>query len=97
MASGRNTLKQLTDRLLSEGIEVKILRLTSMIGGEKMTTKQEQVIRKALEMGFYDCPRRIRQKDLAKLCGLSSSTLTELLRRAERNMIEAHTASHGIF
>lgn len=96
LASGRDTLKQLIDRLLSEGIEIKVLKLTSSIHGEKVTARQEQVVRKALEMGYYGYPRRIRQKELANVCGISSSTLTELLRRAERNIIKAHTGSHGI-
>jgi predicted DNA binding protein len=90
LASGRETFKQLADGLRSKGIEVEVARLTSSIedvDGEKMTARQQQVIQKALELGYYDYPRRIRQKELANACGVSSSTLSELLRRAERNII----------
>lgn len=96
LASGKNTVNQLMDRLLTRGIEVKVLELRSGVGRRKVTVRQEEVIRKALEMGYYDYPRRIRQKDLAKTCGVSSSTLTELLRRAECNIISAHTGSRDI-
>jgi predicted DNA binding protein len=90
LASGREIFRQLVDGLRGKGIEVDVLRLTSSIDdvdGEKITARQEQIIRKALELGYYDYPRRIRQKKLASACGVSSSTLSELLRRAERNII----------
>jgi predicted DNA binding protein len=90
LASGREIFRQLVDRLRSKGIKVDVLRLTSSIddvNGEKITARQAQIIRKALELGYYDYPRKIRQKKLADVCGISSSTLSELLRRAERNII----------
>jgi len=96
LASGKNTVNQLIDSLLSRGIEVKVLGLTSAIGSRSVTARQEEVVRKALEMGYYDYPRRIRQKDLAKACGVSSSTLAELLRRAEHNIVKVHTGRQGM-
>jgi len=96
LASGKNTVNQLIDSLLSRGIEVEVLGLTSAIGRRSVTARQEEVVRKALEMGYYDYPRRIRQKDLAKACGVSSSTLAELLRRAEHNIVKVHTGRQGM-
>jgi len=87
LASGRSTLKHVIDRFLSSGAEVSVLKLTPNVDGEKLTGRQQQIVRKALEMGYYDYPRRIRQKELASACGVASSTLAELLRRAERNII----------
>jgi predicted DNA binding protein len=90
LASGREIFRRLVDGLRSRGVEVDVLGLTSSIGDVdrgKITARQEQIIRKALELGYYDYPRRIRQKKLASACGISSSTLSELLRRAERNII----------
>jgi predicted DNA binding protein len=90
LASGRRIFGRLVERLRGKGVEVDVLRLTSNINGlegEKITARQEQIVRKALELGYYDYPRKIRQKRLADACGISSSTLSELLRRAERNMI----------
>jgi predicted DNA binding protein len=91
LANGRVTLKQVIDRLLSSGAEVNVLKITSNVEGEKLTGRQEQMVRKALEMGYYEYPRRIRQKELASACGVASSTLAEVLRRAERNIIAALT------
>jgi len=91
LASGRNTLKELIDRFRSFGAEVAVVKETSNIEEEKLTGRQEEIVRKALEMGYYDYPRRIRQKELADACGVASSTLAEVLRRAERNIIAAIT------
>ena len=91
VANGRDTLNRLIDRFRRGGAEVSVLRLTSNVEGEKLTGRQEQIIRKALEMGYYEYPRKIRQKELANTCGVASSTLAELLRRAERNLIAALT------
>jgi len=89
LASGRSALKPLIDRFRSTGAKVSVLKLSSNIEDEKLTSRQEQVVRKALEMGYYDYPRKIRQKELASACGVASSTLAEVLRRAERNIITA--------
>jgi len=91
LASERDTLKQVIDRFRSSGAEVSVLKLTSDVDDEKLTGRQEEIVRKALEMGYFEYPRRIRQKELASACGVASSTLAELLRRAERNLIAALT------
>jgi predicted DNA binding protein len=90
LASGRGTLEQVIDRFQHSGAEVNVLKLTSKVDGEKLTDRQNRIVRKALEMGYYEYPRKIRQKELASACGVASSTLAELLRRAERNLLAAH-------
>jgi predicted DNA binding protein len=96
LASGEDTLKQIMQRLGSKGIEVSVLEVTSDIDSEKVTAREEQVVRRALEMGYFDYPRKIRQRELASACGICSSTLAELLRRAERNIMAAHTTDHDV-
>ena len=96
LTSGEDTLRQIMQRLGSEGIEVSVLEVTSDIDSEKVTAREEQVVRRALEMGYFDYPRKIRQRELASACGISSSTLAELLRRAERNIFMAHTSEHDV-
>ena len=91
LADNRDTLDQVIDRFRSFRAEVNVLKVTSNLDDEKLTGRQEQIIRKALAMGYYEYPRRIRQKELANACDVASSTLAELLRRAERNIITANT------
>lgn len=89
LASGRSAVKSLIDRFRGAGAKVRVVKLSSNVDDERLTNRQEQIVRKALEMGYYDYPRKIRQKELASACGVASSTLAELLRRAERNIIAA--------
>jgi len=89
LIDGRDTLKQLVRKFRNVGVQVTVLKVSDNLENEKLTARQERIIRKALEMGYYEYPRKIRQKELAKACGVASSTLAELLRRAERNIITA--------
>jgi predicted DNA binding protein len=88
LANGKKTLEKMIERFRNNGAEVNVLKLTSNVQEEKLTGRQEQIVRKALEMGYYDYPRRVRQKELANACGVASSTLAEILRRAERNILD---------
>jgi predicted DNA binding protein len=48
------------------------------------TKKQEAVIKKSHELGFYDIPRKISLTELAKKFHISPSALSELLRRIQK-------------
>jgi len=87
LASSKETIQQVIERFHNKGAEVSVLKLTSNVQDDKLTDRQEQILRTALEMGYFEYPRKIRQKALADACGVASSTLAEILRRAERNII----------
>jgi predicted DNA binding protein len=69
--------------------KVKVLRITSRLKGS-LTAKQKRIVQLAFEYGYFDYPRQIRQRELAKLCGISSSSLSEILRRAEKGAVKAY-------
>jgi predicted DNA binding protein len=48
--------------------------------------RQEEVLRKAFSMGYFDFPRRIDSFELAKELKIAISTLSEILRAAERRV-----------
>lgn len=54
---------------------------------ESLTDKQRNVITSAFEQGYYDLPRKISSRDLAKKLGLRGSTLIEHRRKAERRLL----------
>lgn len=54
-----------------------------------LSEKQEEVLIYAFLRGFYDYPRRVSLTDIARELGLSPSTVAEVLRRAERKVVEA--------
>jgi predicted DNA binding protein len=71
------------------GYKVKVLKISSRLKGA-LTAKQKRIVQLALEYGYFEYPRQIRQRELAKLCGISSSSLSEILRRAEKGAVKAY-------
>jgi predicted DNA binding protein len=83
-------LKQLLNSLLTVTKEFKVLKVIKAEKRDTITARQEQILRIALEAGFFDYPRRIGLKELAKKLNMSPSNLSEIIRRAEKNLITAY-------
>lgn len=88
--SGRQPLNELLDALKKTDVEVKILRLTSIVDAETLTDRQRKLVETALEEGFFDYPRRITLRQLAKKTGASASTVSEVLRRAQKKILSTY-------
>jgi DNA-binding CsgD family transcriptional regulator len=52
-----------------------------------LTEKQKEVLTMAFNLGYYDVPRRIESKDIAKRLGIRGSTLVLHRRKAEKRLI----------
>ena len=50
------------------------------------TDRQEEVIRKAFSLGYFDFPCGKDSNEVAKEVGVSISTLSEIFRAAERRI-----------
>lgn len=79
--------------LHDKGIIYKISEIAKMTPERALTTKQERVLKSALELGYYDFPKRISTDELSKTLGLAPSTISEILRRAERRIITGYFKS----
>ncbi|MBI4362611.1 MAG: helix-turn-helix domain-containing protein [Euryarchaeota archaeon] len=89
----RGNIRAFLQRLGEAGLEPRLESITSAPErekGEPLTSRQERAILHALRRGYYDVPRRCDLEDLSRSLGLSRSGLSELLRRGERRLIEAH-------
>ena len=93
---GYSELKKLLKEFVDSKIEVKVIKVVKVKQGSIITARQEQIVKIALEAGFYDFPRRITLRKLAEKLNISPSTLSEILRRAERNIIETYFRERGI-
>ena len=89
--TGREALTELLDKLKHEKVDVKILRLTSVADVESLTSRQRSIVEVALEEGYFDYPRRIMLRSLAKKVGVSASTVSEVLRRAEKKILSTYS------
>jgi predicted DNA binding protein len=53
-----------------------------------LTEKQERIFWLALKGGFFDYPRKIGMRELSAKLGISPSTLSEIIRRGTRRLLE---------
>ena len=65
---------------------VKIGKFEQQIG--VLTENQERIFWLALKSGFFDYPRQIGMAELAAKLGISAATLSEVMRRGTRRLME---------
>ncbi len=56
----------------------------------EVTYREEEILKIALEKGYFDYPKKIRLEELAKLVGIAPSTLSEILRRGTKKVLERY-------
>jgi len=83
LLSGDDTIKKVTDRLIAQKVKFEILQVTRLNSRKDLTTRQEQIVKMALELGYFEFPKKIRLEELSERLGISPGTLSEILRRAE--------------
>lgn len=54
---------------------------------DTLTDRQQEVLEIAFEHGYFEVPRKASTADLAEELGLDSSTVSEHLQRAQRNLV----------
>ncbi|BDC19471.1 helix-turn-helix domain-containing protein [Acidianus sp. HS-5] len=81
-------LKKMLREFLEHHIEVKVVKVIKVKSEDTLTARQEQILKIAFEAGYFDYPKKIRIKELAEKLNMSISNLSEILRRAEKNVIE---------
>lgn len=85
-----NTISAFLEKLKNDGIKYKLLKKQNLAKREDITARQEYVVRTALELGFFDYPKKINLKGLSRRLNVSYVTLAEILRRAEKNIIHSY-------
>jgi predicted DNA binding protein len=81
-------LKGLIANVQNNGCEVWLRNKKILDTAHILTARQEYVIRKAHELGYYNYPRGVTAACLSRQLNISPSTLSEILKRAEQNLIE---------
>jgi predicted DNA binding protein len=77
------------------GIDYKVAEISKLTPTRALTSKQEKVLKTALELGYYEYPKRASTEDLSKALGVATSTVSEILRRAERKIITEYFGENG--
>jgi predicted DNA binding protein len=86
ITDNNKTIGKISDKLEECGCNVKIDRVTLLSEKGILTERQEEIIRLAFSVGYFDFPRRIGSLKLANKLGISISTLSEIMRTAQRRI-----------
>jgi predicted DNA binding protein len=87
ITGAEGSLAELIETLKAYGCDVELKSTTHLGKNTMLTTRQEEIIRAAFEKGYYDFPKKITIKELAKIFDISPSTLNEILQRGERKVM----------
>lgn len=83
-------LQKLMDELKKRKIGSKLILIQPIDDRESLTPRQEKIIKTALDRGYYDFPKRIGIRELARMFDISTASVSETLRRGQKKIIEQH-------
>lgn len=90
MAPSREDLQEAVASL-EQHAEIAYIRSSSSAhSSEGLTDRQTSALATAVEMGYFDSPRRASIEDVAGRLGISASTAVEHLRKAEKKVLESY-------
>ena len=82
-------LSQLGEQLDQFGIPFTVEKVQQHVTEEPVLTEsQRELVRTAVEEGYYDTPRRCSLTELAETVGIAKSTCSETLHRAEEQVLK---------
>lgn len=90
VTDNNRTIGTLVDGLNKYGCNVEIERVTALTDKGILTERQQEVIRTALSAGFFDYPRKADTVAVAAQLGISVSTLSEVIRAAQRRVFSEY-------
>jgi predicted DNA binding protein len=88
IARRTSDLRQIMTNLGHEGIQARIEDVSPLDQKETLTGRQKEIMATAMAKGYFDFPRKISLTGLSQLVGVKPSTLSEILRSAERRIMQ---------
>ncbi|ADB59039.1 Bacterio-opsin activator HTH domain protein [Haloterrigena turkmenica DSM 5511] len=94
LVGSQETIAATIDEYETAGISPELRKFGTYDGRDhplaELTDRQREAVRTAYEMGYYEVPRTVTSEDVAAELEVDSSTVAELLQRAERNLLGRH-------
>jgi predicted DNA binding protein len=84
------TVKSLMQGLGKQQVTGEVIKISKLKDEHELTARQEAILQIALEKGYFEFPKKITLRQLAKVLDISPATLTEILRRGQKNVLEEH-------
>jgi hypothetical protein len=79
--------RQVLAKLSKEGIETRIEDVAPLERKATLTGRQKEIMATAVAQGYFEFPRRVSLTGLSEIVGVKPSTLSEILRSAERRIM----------
>jgi predicted DNA binding protein len=83
-------VKTLLKELEDEHVAAEVVKVSKLEEEEELTARQEHILQIALEKGYFEFPKKITLRQLAKVLEVSPATLTEILRRGQKRVLQEH-------
>lgn len=87
IARKTSDFRQVLTKLAKEGIETRIEDVAPLERKATLTGRQKEIMATAVAQGYFEFPRKISLTGLSELVGVKPSTLSEILRSAERRIM----------
>jgi predicted DNA binding protein len=88
---GSDTMvKNLLAELEKARVVADVLKVSQLQGQDELTARQDHILQIALEKGYFEFPKKISLRELAKSLQVSPATLSEILRRGQRRVLQEH-------
>ena len=88
---GNDTMvKSLMQELENGNVTSEVVKISKLKDEEQLTGRQENILQIALEKGYFEFPKKITLRQLAKVLDISPATLTEILRRGQKRILQEH-------
>lgn len=88
VSSGRSGLSKLLENLRREGIGASLEEVRPISSTSGLTWRQREILSAALDLGYYEEPRRAGLPELARRFGVSRARVSAVLRAAERKALK---------
>jgi predicted DNA binding protein len=88
---GNDTMvKSLMQELENQKVAGQVVKISKIKGEKELTARQENILQIALEKGYFEFPKKIALRQLARVLDVSPATLSEILRRGQKGVLEEH-------
>ncbi|WP_049927747.1 helix-turn-helix domain-containing protein [Halopiger goleimassiliensis] len=88
----RDALTSAYDRLVDDGVNVDLRRVSDVTDGTepdtRLTPQQREALEAALKHGYFEIPRQVSMEELADELDISHQALSERFRRAYETLVD---------
>jgi predicted DNA binding protein len=90
ISKDRESVRQAIEKVEALGHTVNLEKLNTLDASSYLTSHQEEILQIAYEKGYFDQPKRTDLKELSEFFGISISTMSEILRKAQKKVMEEY-------